>query len=94
MTTQGKTRSLRVTGRVQGVSYRAWTQRTARNLGLRGWVRNDPDGAVSAVLHGPSDAVAGMIDAMRTGPAEARVSNIEVAPARCDALPEGFDILD
>ncbi|HRO12854.1 MAG TPA: acylphosphatase, partial [Amaricoccus sp.] len=44
---------VRVTGRVQGVWYRGWTEDEATRRGLRGWVRNEPDGSVAAVLAGP-----------------------------------------
>ena len=82
---------LRVTGRVQGVAFRAWTQERARALGLRGWVRNDPDGAVSALIEGPRDAVETMLEALKDGPAAASVETIEqdeVAPG----APAGFHI--
>ncbi|WP_297977688.1 acylphosphatase, partial [uncultured Amaricoccus sp.] len=59
---------VRVTGRVQGVWYRGWTEDEATRRGLRGWVRNEPDGSVAAVLAGPREAVAAMVAAMRRGP--------------------------
>ena len=46
-----------VLGRVQGVGYRAWTEREAQARGLQGWVRNRHDGTVEAVFAGPADAV-------------------------------------
>ncbi len=70
--------AVRVTGRVQGVWYRGWAQGEARRLGLRGWVGNQPDGSVAAVLAGPEAAVAAMLEAMRRGPPEARVAGVEV----------------
>jgi len=75
------TRHLHITGRVQGVNYRAWMCRTAENLGVRGWVRNRHDGAVEAVAAGPAEAVGALIEACRDGPDPARVANIEVAPS-------------
>jgi acylphosphatase len=63
-----KTVTVRVTGRVQGVWYRGWTEDQARLRGLRGWVRNERDGSVLAVLVGPEETVDGMVEAMRTGP--------------------------
>ena len=57
-----------IRGRVQGVGYRAWTEYTAIDHGLDGWVRNRRDGSVEAVFAGTSDAVADMIEACRRGP--------------------------
>jgi acylphosphatase len=59
---------LRISGRVQGVGYRAWAVRTAARLGPRGWVRNRADGTVEALLIGDEAAVAAMVDACRRGP--------------------------
>lgn len=67
-----------VTGRVQGVGYRAWTQDTARASGLRGWVRNQPDGSVQALLAGDEDAVKAVQRALWQGPPAARVDNVAV----------------
>ena len=65
-------------GRVQGVGFRAWTERRARSLGLAGWVRNLPDGDVEAVFSGPAEAVDAMLAACREGPRGARVTKVEV----------------
>lgn len=70
-------RHLILHGRVQGVFYREWTVRTARELGLAGWVRNLPDGTVEALLEGDPQAVREMIAAMHDGPPRARVERIE-----------------
>ena len=51
-------RHVRVTGRVQGVFFRAWAQGQARELGVSGWIRNCPDGSVEAHLGGEEDCVA------------------------------------
>ena len=67
------TKHVLVSGMVQGVGYRAWTQHQASLRDLAGWVRNCDDGRVEAILHGPPDAVSAMLDAMRQGPAMARV---------------------
>jgi len=71
--------ALRVTvhGRVQGVFYRDWTVQNARQLGLTGWVRNQADGTVAALLQGDASAVRQMIERMRDGPPAARVDRIE-----------------
>jgi acylphosphatase len=76
-----KTFQVRITGLVQGVSFRAWTQSEARRLGLTGWVRNERDGSVSALLSGPDDAVDAMIVRLHTGPPAAQVADVAVADA-------------
>lgn len=71
-------RLIRVTGLVQGVFFRAWTQGQARELGVSGWVSNCPDGSVEAHLSGEEGAVSRMIERMRQGPSNARVSDVLV----------------
>ena len=83
---------VRVTGRVQGVSFRVWTQAEARRLGLSGWVRNERDGSVSALLVGRDDAVARMIERLHAGPPGARVADVRVEQAANSELPDGFRI--
>ena len=82
---------LRVTGRVQGVFYRGWTEESATALGLRGWVRNRRDGSVEAVFSGPAEAVAVMIEKCRQGPRAARVDAVEILGENVDAGP-GFTV--
>lgn len=67
-----------VRGRVQGVAYRASTEREARRLGLAGWVENRADGAVALEAEGPADAVAALVAWCGRGPALARVTAVEV----------------
>ncbi len=68
-----------VSGRVQGVWFRAWTQQEAERRGLSGWVRNLSDGRVEAVFAGPRDRVEEMVAACREGPPLARVEDVTVA---------------
>ena len=68
-----------ISGIVQGVGYRYTCHREAASRGLKGWVRNLPDGRVEAVLQGLKEDVEGMIKWCYRGPSEARVSNIDVA---------------
>ncbi len=75
---------LRITGRVQGVGYRAWAMRAAASLGLRGWVRNRQDGAVEALVIGDDDKVGAMIELCREGPYAARVTDIAITDAPDD----------
>jgi acylphosphatase len=66
-----------IRGTVQGVGYRAWTEYTALERGVQGWVRNRRDGAVEALFVGPQEAVAAMIEACRHGPRGSRVDAID-----------------
>ncbi len=73
-----RTVHIRVEGRVQGVGYRAWMAAAARDLRLRGWVRNRRDGSVEAVLHGTPDAVSELLKRCAEGPLDAKVTRIEI----------------
>lgn len=76
-----KSIKLRITGRVQGVWYRAWTVEQASARGLDGWVRNRTDGSVEALLSGETAAVDDFIEACWRGPLAARVDGVEVNAA-------------
>lgn len=82
-----------VTGRVQGVSYRAWTKSAAEARGLSGWVRNEPDGSVSALIEGPGEAVATMLKALERGPMLAKVDRVTSMPGAVTETRD-FVILD
>lgn len=82
----GCARHVRVSGRVQGVFYRAWTRDQARELGLTGWVRNCSDGSVEARIEGDRESVDRMIERMKKGPPAARVEDVQVD----EAEPEGL----
>lgn len=69
---------LTVKGRVQGVFFRASTQREAKRLGLTGWVRNRPDGAVEMCVEGEEDSLKEMIAWAHRGPSAARVDKVDV----------------
>jgi acylphosphatase len=84
---------LRMTGRVQGVAFRASTVTTARVLGLAGWVANRADGSVEAVVEGDEAGIAGFIRWCHQGPSAARVDHVEVTDEPVgSALPEPFTI--
>jgi acylphosphatase len=83
---------VRVTGRVQGVSFRYWTRQQAALLGLRGWVRNEADGSVSALVAGPEAAVAAMLERFWQGPPGAVVAEVVSNDASPDLVPERFTI--
>jgi len=67
----------RISGRVQGVWFRAWTVQEARALGLDGWVRNCRDGTVEAVFRGSPEAVDAMLALCGQGPPDARVLRVD-----------------
>jgi len=83
---------VRITGRVQGVSFRVWTRDEALRLGLTGWVRNEEDGSVTALIAGPGGAIATMIERLKRGPPGASVSGIETEPAKLATMPTDFRI--
>ncbi|MBA1157705.1 acylphosphatase [Microvirga mediterraneensis] len=78
MMTAHRTSHVLIHGRVQGVSFRAWTQHQAQLHGLKGWVRNRRDGTVEAVFSGPENLVEVMLKACHEGPAGSRVDKVEV----------------
>jgi acylphosphatase len=82
-----RTVEARISGRVQGVNFRSWTREQARSLGLSGWVKNERNGAVSALFSGDGEAVGTMIERLRAGPPMASVRDVEVKdidPAETD----------
>ncbi|HUS29104.1 MAG TPA: acylphosphatase [Kofleriaceae bacterium] len=79
-----------VSGRVQGVSYRASTADKARQLGLAGWVKNLPDGSVELEAEGSPDQVAALVTWCHHGPPAARVDNVTVE----ELSPTGGDDFD
>lgn len=85
--------SVVVRGRVQAVGFRWFTRDAATARGVTGWVRNRMDGTVEALLHGDQDAVDDVIDALRSGPRGAHVTDLtrEDSPER-DVPLSGFEI--
>jgi protein-L-isoaspartate(D-aspartate) O-methyltransferase len=84
--------TVRVSGRVQGVFYRASAAREGERLHLKGWVRNERDGSVALVLQGTPDAVNAMLAWCRVGPPAARVDRLEVGDVPADETLEGFEV--
>lgn len=71
-------RTVRVTGRVQGVFFRQTVRDAATTAGVGGWVANRPDGSVEAAFEGVADAVNRMVALCRVGPPAALVDQIEI----------------
>ncbi|MFI0848391.1 acylphosphatase [Mesorhizobium sp. IMUNJ 23232] len=82
-----------ITGRVQGVGFRFWTLEEAEALGLAGWVRNEPDGSVTALLIGPEGAVSEMIRKLHAGPPGAAVAGVALDAVDAGDTQDGFRIL-
>lgn len=79
--THGGTLHVRVDGRVQGVGFRAFVRARAKQLGgIRGWVRNCPDGSVEVAASGAPDALTALRDAIKTGPPRAAVHTVHELP--------------
>jgi acylphosphatase len=72
---------VRVTGMVQGVSFRAYTREQARGLGVTGWDRNEPDGSVAGHFEGPDHVVDALVEWCRHGPGYADVDDVSVTEA-------------
>jgi acylphosphatase len=87
-----KTVHLIISGRVQGVGYRAWVDREATVMGLRGWVRNRRSGEVEAVFAGPTSAVDAMVARCSRGPSGADVQEVRLL-ATGAPVPMGFRII-
>ena len=89
----GLRRGFRITGRVQGVYYRAWARGVANELGLRGTVRNRMDGSVEVQVVGSPGAIAVFEGRLWEGPAASEVEGVDLLKAQ-GALPPGpFQIL-
>jgi acylphosphatase len=77
-----------ITGRVQGVWFRATTRQKAEQIGITGWVRNTRDGCVEAIFEGEENCVKEMIEWCHRGPPLAKIENVEV---KNQSLTNGFD---
>jgi acylphosphatase len=83
---------IRISGRVQGVGYRYYTRRCAKELGVTGWVRNLPGGGVEALLEGERQKVGEMLNLLKTGPSQAIVSGMDLSELECKGY-EDFKII-
>lgn len=82
-----------ISGRVQGVGFRAAAQARARELGLTGWVKNLADGRVELRAWGPENALGQFISWLHQGPTMARVESVQRSPVTETEQPEQFRIL-
>ena len=82
---------VRVSGRVQGVYYRAFTKERAIALGIKGWVRNLPGGGVEAILEGERQKVGDLLKSMKSGPSGSLVLSMELSELECKGY-KGFEI--
>jgi len=78
---------LSISGRVQGVGYRAWALRTAQRLKLNGWVRNRRDGTVETLAQGDKETIDEFVTLCRRGPTFARVETVEQKTPDADVPP-------
>ena len=83
---------LTIRGRVQGVFFRANTQKEAVRLGLTGWVRNTPDGGVEAEAEGGREALEAFVAWCRRGPEHAAVDRLDAAWGPAEGQHRGFQI--
>lgn len=81
-----------IRGRVQGVGFRFFVARAAASMGLVGWVRNEPDGAVHVVAQGRTGDLDALVEALREGPPGADVDDVQVLRGPALAGLTSFDI--
>ncbi|MFH1687820.1 MAG: acylphosphatase [bacterium] len=81
-----------ITGVVQGVGYRYYCYRRALSLGLTGWVRNEPDGSVTALAEGDRSLVEQFITDLKVGPPSASVTDIKITWSTFGGEFSRFDI--
>lgn len=81
-----------IRGRVQGVFFRASAKETADRLGIRGWIKNMPDGSVQAVAEGDTESVGRFIEWCNKGPERAEVTKVDVERERATGEFNNFVI--
>jgi acylphosphatase len=85
-------RAYTVAGRVQGVGFRAFVRHHARDLGLAGWVRNEPDGTVAVEAAGDPERLDRLEEHLRSGPPASRVERVAVRPVDRTVGTDRFDV--
>jgi len=81
-----------ISGIVQGVFFRSETRKVAKNLGIKGWVRNLPDGRVEVVAEGEKDKINNLIEFLKKGSPTARVDNVDVETEEYKGEFEDFNV--
>ena len=81
-----------ISGRVQGVSFRYYTLRQASKQGVKGWVKNLPDGRVEAVFEGPEEKVQQMVDWCQQGSPAAQVEEVQINWSAAQNEWSGFNV--
>jgi acylphosphatase len=81
-----------VSGMVQGVGYRFFTQRVAEELKVSGWVRNLPDGRVQVEAEGPRARVEELLARLRVGPRLSSVTDVAVTWKAAGGMARGFTV--
>ncbi len=87
-----KTYKLHITGKVQGVWYRASAKDKAISLGLRGKVWNQPDGSVGALVQGDDNDITAFVEWCREGPMLAEVNDVAIHEVMSTELFSSFEI--
>lgn len=85
-------RAYRVEGRVQMVGFRAFVHRHGVELGLSGWVRNEPDGSVAIEASGDAESIRRFEEHLRQGPRASRVDRLQVRDLPAPPEASGFDV--
>jgi len=87
-----KTVHVWVTGSVQDVGFRYFTNRNAKELGIKGWIRNTEDGKVEAVFQGDENNIQRMIELCRHGPSSSHVKDIKIVESDENKIYDDFSI--
>lgn len=85
-------RHLRIHGKVQGVGYRFYATRVARRMGLKGWIQNNRDGSVEALVEGEKQAIDDWVEEIREGPRYAEVTKIDAESKDFTGKLPDFDV--
>lgn len=83
---------VRVSGQVQGVGFRYFAKTHAKELDIKGWVRNLPGGGVEAIFEGEKKSVGELLNLLKNGPAQALVSGMDISEVKCKGF-EDFKVV-
>ncbi len=85
--------NLIISGRVQGVFFRAFVKKKAEQLGLSGWVRNNPDGTVEVIANGNLRKLHALVQACQKGPEGAHVDDVKAEYGKAKETFDGFEMM-